>query len=166
MWLNFAWYSLSRLQGIPPVIAVTEGELVDLYFQTRQFMPKNDANEETAMSAIRQVSTTEFVAEVIDSPVPVLVDFYADWCGPCRMLAPALETLAQEYSGRIKIVKVNVDQEPILAGQFRVQSIPTLLAFRDGRLIDTLVGVGSPGQLRGVLTQLAGSPSRPVVRAG
>lgn len=117
------------------------------------------------MSPIRHVSTEGFVAEVIDSNVPVLVDFYADWCGPCRMLAPALEGLAREYAGRVKFVKVNVDEEPALAGHFRVQSIPTLLAFQDGRVVDTLIGVGSPGQLRGLLTKLTGSEARVVVRA-
>ena len=116
------------------------------------------------MSAIRHVSTADFVTEVVDSSVPVLVDFYADWCGPCRMLAPALEGLAREYAGRVKIVKVNVDEEPGLAGHFRIQSIPTLLAFRDGRLVDTLIGIGSPGQLQGVLAKLAGSSSQPIVR--
>ncbi len=118
------------------------------------------------MSAIRHVSTADFVAEVVDSSVPVLVDFYADWCGPCRMLAPTLEGLAREYAGRLKIVKVNVDEEPALAGHFRIQSIPTLLAFRDGRLVDTLIGVGSPGQLRSVLMKLAGSTAQPVNRVG
>lgn len=116
------------------------------------------------MSAVRHVTTADFATEVIDSSVPVLVDFYADWCGPCRMLAPALDTLAGEYAGRVKIVKVNVDEEPALAGHFRIQSIPALLAFRNGRLVDTLIGVGSPGQLRGVLTKLAGSPAHPIVR--
>ncbi len=118
------------------------------------------------MSAIRHVSTADFVTEVVDARIPVLVDFYADWCGPCRMLAPTLEGLAHEYAGRVKIVKVNVDEEPGLAGHFRIQSIPTLLAFRDGRLVDTLVGVGSPGQLRSVLTKLAGSTAQPVNRVG
>lgn len=117
------------------------------------------------MSAIRHVSVGDFQAEVIESAVPVLVDFYADWCGPCRVLAPALEKLAGEFAGQVKIVKVNVDEEPELAGHFRVQSIPTLLAFRDGRLVDTLVGVGSPGQLRSVVARLTGSAGRPTVRA-
>ncbi|MFN0053593.1 MAG: thioredoxin [Planctomycetales bacterium] len=118
------------------------------------------------MSAISHVSVENFKAEVVDSSVPVLVDFYADWCGPCRMLAPTLEALAREHAGRVKIVKVNVDEEPELAGHFRVQSIPTLLAFQEGRHVDTLVGVGSPGQLRQVLTKLAASPGRAAVRVG
>ena len=118
------------------------------------------------MSAINHISVKNFESEVVDSSVPVLIDFYADWCGPCRMLAPALESLAREYAGRVKIVKVNVDAEPELAGHFRVQSIPTLLAFRDGRHVDTLVGVGSQEQLRQVLTTLASSPGCATVRAG
>jgi thioredoxin 1 len=116
------------------------------------------------MSAIRHVTTADFVSEVVESGVPVLVDFYADWCGPCRMLTPALEGLAHEYAGQAKIVKVNVDDEPGLASHFRVQSIPTLLAFRDGRCVDTLIGVGSPGQLRRVLANLAGNTVETAVR--
>lgn len=116
------------------------------------------------MSAVRHVSTQEFVEDVVNSAVPVLVDFYADWCGPCRMIAPVLEGLAREYAGQVKIVKVNVDEEPRLAGYFRIQSIPTLLAFRDGELVDTLIGVGSPGQLRGVLTKLSAAKSAATVR--
>ena len=108
------------------------------------------------MIAIRHVTTENFVSEVVESGIPVLVDFYADWCGPCRMLAPVLEGLAREYAGQVKIVKVNVDEEPELASHFRVQSIPTLLAFRDRQCVDTLVGIGSPGQLRRVLAKLAG----------
>ncbi|MCE9557969.1 MAG: thioredoxin [Armatimonadetes bacterium] len=106
------------------------------------------------MSAVKSVNSRNFVEEVMESNVPVLVDFYAGWCGPCRALAPALEGLANEYSGRVKIVKVNVDEEQQLAGYFRVRSIPTLLAFREGALVETLVGIGSPGQLRTVLTKL------------
>ena len=108
----------------------------------------------------------DFAIEVVESDVPVLVDFYADWCAPCRMLSPALDGLAREYAGRLKIVKVNIDEESELPGHFRVQSIPTLLAFRDGRLVDTLAGVGSPGQLRQVLTKLAGITFQPAVRVG
>lgn len=112
------------------------------------------------MSAIQHVTAENFVTEVVDSAVPVLIDFYADWCGPCRMLGPVLERLAGEYGGRVKIVKVNVDAEPALASHFRVQSIPMLLAFQDGRPADRLVGVGSPGQLRQLLNSMAGNTVR------
>ena len=107
------------------------------------------------MGRIDHVTSETFMSEVVESNVPVLVDFYADWCGPCRMLTPVLEKLAHEYSGRIKIVKVNIDEEPQLAGHFRVHSIPTLLSFRDGTPVDRIVGLGSPGELLSVLTRLA-----------
>ena len=116
------------------------------------------------MSTVQRVTSADFISEVLDSSIPVLVDFYADWCGPCRMLSPALEGLAREYAGRVKIVKVNVDEEPAIAGHFSIESIPTLLAFSNRELVDKLIGIGSPGQLRQVLTQLAGSAKQSTVR--
>lgn len=113
------------------------------------------------MTIIQHVSEVNFATEVGQSPIPVLVDFYADWCGPCRMVSPILEALAREFSGRVKVVKVNVDQSPRLAGYFGIQSIPTLLAFRDGQLVDKLVGLGSSAQLRSLLAKLTAA-SHPV----
>jgi thioredoxin 1 len=120
--------------------------------------------QEKIMSTIRHLTTADFLDEVIHSDVAVLVDFYADWCGPCRMLALVLEGLARELAGQVKIVKVNVDDEPELAQHFRVQSIPTLLTFRDGQLVDRLVGIGSPGELRRTLARLAGPQANQRVR--
>ncbi|RLS75072.1 MAG: thioredoxin, partial [Planctomycetota bacterium] len=79
------------------------------------------------MSVVYHTSAENFSRDVLSSPVPVLVDFYADWCGPCRMLAPTLDKLAVEFSGKARIVKVNVDKEPELATQYRVSSIPALM---------------------------------------
>lgn len=87
------------------------------------------------------VTTADFDAEVLQSSVPVLVDLWAVWCGPCRAIAPHVDAIAQEYAGRVKVVKVNVDEEPELALRYGIQSIPTLLFFKDGKVQDMIVGV-------------------------
>lgn len=92
------------------------------------------------MGAAVIVNETNFEAEVLKSNVPVLVDFWAEWCGPCKMVLPIVEELAVEFSGQAKVCKVNVDQSPDLAGQFDVMSIPTLLIFKNGQIVDQMVG--------------------------
>ncbi len=100
------------------------------------------------MSNVSEISEASFPAEVLQSNLPVLVDFYAVWCGPCKMIAPALDALAGEFAGRVKVVKVDVDQAPGLAGQFRISSVPTLMIFKGGQPIDSMVGAPSPKALR------------------
>ena len=87
-----------------------------------------------------KVTKDNFESEVLQSETPVLLDFFATWCGPCRMLSPILEEIAKEYAGKIKVCKVDVDEEPELASAFRVQSIPTLVAFKEGKAINMAVG--------------------------
>lgn len=86
------------------------------------------------------ISDSSFQSEVIDSDKPVLVDFWAEWCGPCKMIAPVLETIADEYDGSLKITKLDVDANPNTSMKFGVMSIPTLLLFKNGEVVEKLIG--------------------------
>jgi len=86
------------------------------------------------------ISDASFEKEVVNADKPVLVDFWAEWCGPCRMIAPVLEKLAEEYAGSLKIAKLDVDNNPEVAEQFEVMSIPTMILFKDGKPVERMVG--------------------------
>jgi thioredoxin 1 len=104
-----------------------------------------------ASEEILTITQANFQKEVLESPIPVLVDFWAVWCGPCKMIGPVLDEIAPDYKGRARIGKVNVDQEQSLATQFGVTSIPTLFIFKGGQVIEQMVGLRSKRDLRASL---------------
>ena len=98
-------------------------------------------------ASTKTVTDSTFDAEVLGSDKPVLVDFWAEWCGPCKMIAPILDQIAEEHEGKLKIAKLNVDDNPDIARRFDVMSIPTLIVFQDGQPAKRMVGAKGKGQL-------------------
>lgn len=105
------------------------------------------------MSEVLHINDADFETAVVQSDIPVLVDFWAPWCGPCQMIAPILDEIAPEFAGKVKIVKINVDDNQLVAGQFGVRSIPTLLLFKNGQLVATQVGALPKNQLAAFINQ-------------
>ncbi len=101
-------------------------------------------------------TSENFEAEVLQSELPVLVDFYADWCGPCKMMAPVVEKLAEEYEGRLKVGKLNIDENMQIAQQYRVVSIPTFLIFKGGKVEANYLGAMSASELKDKVEQALG----------
>jgi thioredoxin 1 len=99
------------------------------------------------MADVQEVSDSSFEAEVLQSPLPVLVDFWAPWCGPCKVIGPVVAELAKEYAGRLKVVKVNVDDHPQSPSRYGVRSIPNLVLFKGGQVQDQIVGAVPKAQL-------------------
>lgn len=104
-------------------------------------------------ASIKTVSDASFEADVLNSAVPTLVDYWAEWCGPCKMIAPILDEAAQEYQGRVTIAKLNVDDNPDTAAKFGVRGIPTLMLFKNGKVAATKVGALSKSQLTAFLEE-------------
>lgn len=102
-------------------------------------------------SGLLHVNDKNFTAEVLSPDLPVLVDFWATWCGPCRSISPIIEELAKEFSGRVKVTKLNVDENPATPGQYGVRGIPTLILFKDGKILDQIVGSVPKARLKAMI---------------
>ncbi len=101
------------------------------------------------------VSDANFEMEVLKSELPVLVDFWAPWCGPCRAIAPVIEELAQEYEGKVKIVKMNVDENPSTPSRYGIRAIPTLILFKNGEVVSQVTGAVAKGNLKAMIEEKA-----------
>jgi thioredoxin 1 len=102
------------------------------------------------------IQDAEFETKVLNSDLPVLVDFGAPWCGPCRMIAPIFEELSQEYDGRVVFAKMDTDENPVTPTQYRIMSIPTLMLFKDGQVADTIIGLRPKEVLKALLDKALG----------
>lgn len=110
-----------------------------------------------ASELIKHVSDASFEADVLKTGTPVLVDYWAEWCGPCKMISPVIDELAQAYDGRVKVAKVNIDQNRATAIKYHVRSIPMLLLFKDGQIQATQIGAVGKGQLTQMIDKALGS---------
>jgi thioredoxin 1 len=129
-----------------------------ILFRGMEKFKTSSPNEEKGGSMSKAISLkdADYSAEVEQSALPVLVDFWAAWCGPCQMMGPVIDAVAEEYEGRVKIMKCNVDENPLTPSKFGIRGIPTLLLFNKGQLVDRLVGAAPKGQVDGLLKKVLG----------
>jgi thioredoxin 1 len=116
---------------------------------------KNVTSTSTTSGNVITINENSFQSEVLNSDKPVIVDFYADWCGPCRRLAPIMEQLSTQYSGKIKFCKLNVDQNQNLSAKYRIDAIPHLIVFKNGKPVDNIIGLHSKADMQTLLAPLA-----------
>ena len=129
---------------------VSPDEIGNFFTIYRFHIPDKPEQEDFYMSTVK-ITTTNFEQEVLQSQIPVLLDFWADWCGPCRMAAPIIDEIAAETAGKVKVGKVNVDTDIELAQRYRIASIPTFLVFKNGELAEKAIGLQSKEDLVNLL---------------
>jgi thioredoxin 1 len=108
------------------------------------------------MSKAMSVTDSEFTKEVIESSLPVIVDFWATWCGPCQVMGPLIDAVAEEHEGKIKVLKLNVDENPVTPAKYGIRSIPTLILFNGGEIVDRIVGAQPKGTIENLLKKVVG----------
>jgi len=106
------------------------------------------------MSKALPLKDADYNTEIVESSVPVLVDFWATWCGPCQIMGPVIDTVAEEYEGKVKVMKCNVDENPVTPSKFGIRGIPTLLLFNKGEVVDRLVGAAPKGQVDNLIKKV------------
>jgi thioredoxin 1 len=109
------------------------------------------------MSKVIHSGTQNFDADVLESQVPVFVDFWAEWCGPCRIIGPIIDDLAKEFDGKVKFVKVNVDENGEISDRYQIQAIPTLIVFKNGQQVNRIVGAAPKGKYQALVREVLGS---------
>jgi len=108
------------------------------------------------MSSAKAVTDSDFNKEVLEAQVPVLVDFWASWCGPCQVMGPVIDAVAGEYEGKVKVLKMNVDENPATPSKYGIRGIPTVILFNKGEVVDRIVGAQPKGSIDGLLKKVIG----------
>ncbi len=123
------------------------------FTDSARLLNSHEIDDSKGMSSATAVTDSSFEQEVLQSDIPVLVDFWAPWCGPCRMVAPIVEEISKEFEGKIKVFKLNTDENPNVASQYGIRSIPTLMIFKGGQKVDTVVGAVPKATLSGTISK-------------
>jgi thioredoxin 1 len=121
------------------------------YIKTVIFTLRKRESKMADESSLIHVNDKNFASEVLSSTIPVLVDFWATWCGPCRSIGPVVEELAKEFTGKVKVTKLNVDESPATPSQYGVRGIPTLILFKGGKILDQIVGAVPKARLKAMI---------------
>jgi thioredoxin 1 len=148
-----AGVSTGSVVKLTNALQVTDGQAGDILISIK-VQAGESAQPESAPAGVVEINDANFESEVLQSGLPVVVDFWAAWCGPCRMMSPVVEEAAKQYQGKYKFCKINVDENPGMASRYQAMSIPMLLFFKNGQVVDRSVGAIPAAQLRARLDEL------------